>query len=482
MHNKCIMRYIRTYFLVIMLFILIMIAGCLFPSTWIEENVKQSAEMLEKEGRWREFGFSIIDNVADPLMINEAYSVDYRNPIFSAFAVRKNYKEGLTKEQLKDLRGELITFQVPKDKMELIEINGVLYSKDTRTNYAVLTQNELNDSPPEVIELDGETFYTTEYNTCKELKKFADGEVETSVEYARYWHGYLPFLRILLLFFNVSEIRILFIVIFIMLLIYMMILLKKEFGLSIAIIFASALIWHDYLMVGYSLQCSPLFFVMMITTIIFIKKKEKKKSFDAYLYFFIVGMLTSFVDYLTCPLISLGVLLTIELLYFKKESKSLKDSILLIIKASILWGIGYGITWLSKWIIYDVLYDGEILKVGMTQFFYRAQRSNYKIKGLRLLDIFLTLLMWGALGIMVLILIVFPNIEGFKLKNIKKIIINNLPFMIISIIPLVWHTILKNHTLLHWNFSFRDFVLIQISVLIILNDIVTYKKPKKCDG
>ena len=120
MHNKCIMRYIRTYFLVIMLFILIMIAGCLFPSTWIEENVKQSAEMLEKEGRWREFGFSIIDNVADPLMINEAYSVDYRDPIFSAFAVRKNYKEGLT---IEDIISGLNDLELnDQDKEELLSL------------------------------------------------------------------------------------------------------------------------------------------------------------------------------------------------------------------------------------------------------------------------------------------------------------------------------------------------------------------------
>lgn len=475
MNKKICCKFVGIYFAVILSFFFLMVIGCSFPSDWIEKNVKESAERLVHEGKFFKYGFSIVDNVADPLMINEAYSVDYKNPIFSAFAVRKNYKEGLTKEQLKDLRGELITFQLPKEEMELVEINGSLYSKDTRTNYAVLTQEELEESTPEAIEVNGEVFYINEYNTCKELKRFVEGEVDTSVEYARYWHGYLPFLRILLLFFNVTEIRILFIVIFIMLLMYMLVLLKQEFGLSIAIIFAAALIWHDYLMVGYSLQCSPLFFVMMISTIIFIKKR---KSLNMYLYLFVVGMLTSFVDYLTCPAITLGMPLIIELLYSKKEGKSFKDSLVLVIKSGIVWAIGYGITWITKWIIYDVLYDGEILKVGITQFLYRTKRTNYKATESSILNIFIIQIMWIMIGIFMLILIALPNIDKYRFNRIKQIFKKNVILLVMAIIPFMWHIVLKNHTLLHWNFSFRDFVIFQIVILILLKEMVIFKSER----
>ncbi|MBQ8299097.1 MAG: hypothetical protein IJX99_04415 [Clostridia bacterium] len=472
MFNKGVIKYICTYFIVIIFFVLLMIAGCLFPSEWIEENVRQSAEVLEKEDMWYKLGFSVIDNVADPLMVNEAYSVDYKKPIFSAFSVRKNYKEGLTEKQLKDLRGELITFQTPKEEMELIEIDGKLYSKDARTNYAVLTQEELEESTPKVIEVNGEVFYINEYNTCKELKRFVEGKVDTSVEYARYWHGYLPFLRVLLLFFNVTEIRTLFIVAFIILLIYMMILLKKEFGLSTALIFAFTLIWHDYLMVGYSLQCSPLFFVMMISTIIFIKKRN---SLNKYLYLFVVGMVTSFVDYLTCPAIAFGMPLIIELLYMKKENKSFKDSLMVIIKSGIAWASGYAITWLTKWILYDILFNGEMLKVGITQFLYRASRSNIKKEINSLWDIMVTIVGWGFIGTSILTLIVLSDIEKFKTEKVFE---DNLGLLILALIPFVWHIVLKNHTLLHWTFSFRDFVILQIIVLILLNDMVIFKSGR----
>ena len=47
-----------------------------------------------------------------------------------------------------------------------------------------------------------------------------------------------------------------------------------------------------------------------------------------------------------------------------------KDYIKIIVKASFVWIIGYGITWLSKWIIYDVIYNEGLIKSAISQVRY----------------------------------------------------------------------------------------------------------------
>ena len=110
------------------------------------------------------------NNYTDALMINEAYSIDNKNPLYSCMSVRKNYNKNITKNSLTDQNGDSISLNNVKD-----------------------------------------------YDTVGELAEFLDGTIDTSVTYARYWHGYLPILKTLLFFFNISEIRILLLIIFIFL-------------------------------------------------------------------------------------------------------------------------------------------------------------------------------------------------------------------------------------------------------------------------
>lgn len=77
-------------------------------------------------------------------MINEAYSIDNTNPIYSYMTVRKNYNKEITKNSMKDISEELISIN------------------------------------------------SSEYDPVGELEEFLNGNIDTSVNYARYWHGYLP--------------------------------------------------------------------------------------------------------------------------------------------------------------------------------------------------------------------------------------------------------------------------------------------------
>ena len=438
---KKILKYILTFLILFLMFNILLFAGSTFPSSIIKDNVKESSKTLSQEGNYyiisKYFG-NENDNYTDSIMINEAYSIDNTNPIYSYLAVRKNYEKGITQKYWQDTQGELISI------------------------------NNLND-----------------YDPVGELAEFLDGNIDTSITYARYWHGYLPILRTLLIFFNITEIRRLLLIIFIILFIYFIWLLKKKFGLTISLIFALALVFEGYFFASYSLENAPIFLVMMISGIILLQRIEKMQNF--YLYIFIVACITNFVDYLTVPLITLAIPLYIFILYKQKKEPNLdyKYYLKITIKTTIIWGLGYAITWLSKWAIYDILYGGELIKSAINQIMYRTQSTNVKTK--LTIDIVLENFLAENLAYIdiigfIIILISLPKIKKYKLKlnSIDEILTKTtIPVIIISLMPILWYVLLSNHTVIHWKFVYRHMIIFLIGMLICLRNMFNLEKNKK---
>ena len=438
---KKILKYILTFLILFLMFNILLFAGSTFPSSIIKDNVKESSKTLSQEGNYyiisKYFG-NENDNYTDSIMINEAYSIDNTNPIYSYLAVRKNYEKGITQKYWQDTQGELISI------------------------------NNLND-----------------YDPVGELAEFLDGNIDTSITYARYWHGYLPILRTLLIFFNITEIRRLLLIIFIILFIYFIWLLKKKFGLTISLIFALALVFEGYFFASYSLENAPIFLVMMISGITLLKRIEKMQNF--YLYIFIVACITNFVDYLKVPLITLAIPLYIFILYKQKKEPNLdyKYYLKITIKTTIIWGLGYAITWLSKWAIYDILYGGELIKSAINQIMYRTQSTNVKTK--LTIDIVLENFLAENLAYIdiigfIIILISLPKIKKYKLKlnSIDEILTKTtIPVIIISLMPILWYVLLSNHTVIHWKFVYRHMIIFLIGMLICLRNMFNLEKNKK---
>ena len=84
---------ILIYIGILIFFVLFMFLGCLIPSKYLEKHVVESSNIINENGLNNTIIPMInfeLDNYTDSLMINEAYSVDNSNALYSAFAVRKN--------------------------------------------------------------------------------------------------------------------------------------------------------------------------------------------------------------------------------------------------------------------------------------------------------------------------------------------------------------------------------------------------------
>lgn len=416
---KKFLKYLVIFGCSITTFLILLYISSLIPSKYIKPNVIKSANILQKQTNnyvIRIRGINIpFDNYTDSLMINTSYSIDSNNPLYSSLVARKNYIPNVTKVIHNDTTGELE------------------FSKLGQVGDLIDTINE---------------------------------NVYESYEYARYWHGYLVFLRPLLLIFDISGIRIINIILFVILGIILLYLVYKKIDLIESIIMLIALFSVDYLYIGLSLQGTPAFLITIISSIFILIKYNKIKNIN--IIFFIIGIVLAFMDFLTNPLITLGIPLAIYFLLKQKDKElSLKEIIKTLIFICISWSLGYLITWFTKWVILDLLYGKNIIKTSINQLFYRVGINNAP-------GIIATIFKNTYVVMPILLIIIFSSliIIIVKHKSIKFNYIKILPYVFICVLPFIWYALLRNHSYYHCAFTYRTLLLTITCIPLILVKLI----------
>lgn len=429
------LKIVITYFTLILSFILLLTISSVFPSKYIKGNVEQSSKVLSQEGnrlkakiigRERIIEF---DNYTDALMINTAYSIDNQTPLYSSFVARKNYIPEITEKIYEDTSGELKSASKYKN-----------------------------------------------HNEVGELEDTVNGEKLESFEYARYWHGYLTILRPLLLIVNLEQIRIIFTILLFLLFIIFASLIYKKINFTVSAIFTMGLISIEYFYLGFSMQGIFVFLITMIASIILLAKNGKIKNLN--IFFFVTGMLTNFFDFLTVPIVTYAIPMILYFLLKQKEEKATVKNVLInIIKYGMLWGIGYGLTWITKWILVDFIYNKDIIKTAINQVLYRSTGTN---------EIFIKEVIeknfeyerkFFPITTAITFVIIDIQLAVGKLKiktdklSIKEYLIKILPYIIIGVMPIIWYSILKDHSYKHAFFTYRNILITNICANLLLEKI-----------
>ena len=439
-------KFILIFVILLGIYFAIMTLTSLIPSGMLENNVRESSETLVQEGEKVTFDLKYkeenIFTFTDALMINTAYSIDNNHPIESFILARKNYIPGQTTKFYPD--GQ--------------------YNLGANENYISKENGDL-------------------YQT-KELYGLMHGDnIQDSYEYARYWHGYLSILRPLLLLFNYSGIRIVLAIITLISIVALITLLCKKISITSGVIYGIGLLAISIFIVTKSINEILIFIVAFISSIILLLKKNPEKNIG--IFFFVVGSVSNFIDLLTAPLVTLGITaITYFLLVQKNESKvNIKRYILDFLKICISWALGYGITWLSKWVITEMFFDRPIISQAIEQAVFRSNGpqingmnifslSNVFIRNMEYLSspVAITILIAAVIYIIVMMIINRNKKIDFK-ENLKKC----LPYILIFFLPVIWYMVLKQHSYTHVNFTYRILVISIISLLIIASKILVSK-------
>lgn len=447
---KGILRYVLIFVVLLGIYFVLLTLTSLIPSSTLEEHVRESSETLVEEGEKVTYNLGYkeenIFTFTDALMINTAYSVDSREPVKSFILARKNYIPGQTEE-------------VYMDKQ---------YNLGANKNY---------------INPDTGDLYQT-----KELYGLMHGEdIKDSYEYARYWHGYLAVLRPLLFLFNYEGVRVVLFILTLIAVISMVILIIKKINITSGIIYAIGLLSISIFIVTRSINEILIFLVAFISSIILLLLKDKIKHVG--IFFFIVGSVSSFIDLFTAPLVTLGLTAITYFLILQKDEENItvKKYILELLKIGISWALGYGITWVSKWIIVQLLYNRPIITQAIEQMMFRSDVPQYKGMDLftpldvikRNLD-YLSGPVVMALVAIVAIYIIVMLIKNFKNEiNIKQNLKDCIPYAVIFFLPLAWYVVIKQHSYTHVNFTYRLLVISIICVLIIATKVFSNRESVK---
>lgn len=104
--------------------------------------------------------------------------------------------------------------------------------------------------------------------------------------------------------------------------------------------------------------------------------KEKWHAESIFLLFLITGMVTSYVDLLTYPLITLGLPMMVFLLRWQENDGTWRKKLLYFMGNSMFWGIGYALMWGSKWILNSIFTNGNIFENVRTEIEIRLSNTG----------------------------------------------------------------------------------------------------------
>lgn len=411
--------------------VLLMITAYCIPTKKININVKKSSDLYSKEdslqsvNRW--YGSGYLDNYTDSIML--------LNAIYDG-------NESVLEKSL--------TVPARWGKIKVDETNELnLYPKSTllaNCGKKSISKTEINT--------DGK-LSVVDYMVDSENVEFYKST------YARYWHGYLVILKPLLLLFNYSQIRIINLIFQIVVVLLGTILLftvnKKA---SIPYIFLW-LIWLPEL-TSKSLQYSSIFYITYIFSILLMILVKRKSPYVCYI-FLITGISTAFFDFLTYPIVALGVLL---LLYFiLVEQESANGGIKNFFVFCFQWGMGYAVMWFGKWIVASVFTEENVIRDALKSVVIRTSKTD-GINYFDILEVNCSEFLFNPI-IFILVICSTCMIVHRIVKRKKWDIFRVVIFAIIALFPFIWYAFAKEHSYEHARFTGRNLAVLCISFVSI---------------
>lgn len=306
-------------------------------------------------------------------------------------------------------------------------------------------------------------------------KLFQKRDVHETV-YERYWHGYLVFLRPLLAMTSYSGVRIVLSIMLFSIFGVFMYTSWKHLGIRVTFGLLIGFVAVDFFWLGKSMQLSNVFMSGMSGALYLLRRKKLTFS-HASVVFFIVGGITSYLDVLSSPLVSLGLLLVVLVGLFR--TIELKNVVFLCA----LWSIGYTSLWSAKWLLAERTYVPNAFSVGYKKVQDRTMngvdaefsrknavmRNFYQLRGYDKRNKVLLL----VLGICYALF--FLRYFSLKTVEYRKVVI----WVAVAILPYLWYFIAAEHSYIHVLFTYRNQFITVVGAFLASAEFINWKRVRK---
>jgi len=303
------------------------------------------------------------------------------------------------------------------------------------------------------------------------LRVLAANPAAADTNYDWYWHGYLTFLKPLLIFFDYGQIRWLNCLLMLVLFIWTLVLIARRIGLAAMLMFLAASLMIHGEIIPFTMQFASVFFVTLISIIVLLSFPDffSRNNYDL-LTSFAIGAVTVYVDFLTAPIVSLGLPLLVWLLY-RKDRQTLRNVVIF----SLAWGMGYALLWASKWALCAMTYDPSVLEnaaLHADKWSSSDSTAGRMVMTMGVVKKYIALfwsMNWLWPTIVASVLLIFRHKSFPKMKE-------NSWLLLIALMPFVWSLVLVNHNNVHFNFTCRMVIITLYALMLWVYRSVDWKR------
>lgn len=308
--------------------------------------------------------------------------------------------------------------------------------------------------------------------------------------YEYYWHGWMIILKPLLIFTDYDGIKKFCWVCFFILLSLVCVSLCKAVPTGV---FYSVALCFAFVLAGKNgIDCFPynLPILLALGACLFVLHTLKNKSLsDAELAlligYFVIGALTTFLDFLITPLLTL-LLPLICLILVSAPKVSVRQLGITCIRIGVVWVFGYLGLWVSKWALASFMLGINVFEMGITQVLFRVNVDGVISHGFtepintsggvainfvssigkNIVAMFPGKSLIVALGFALIAAVV--SIASLLNGKSKWYIVAALA--VCALLPYLWYAVVANHSMIHYYFTFR----LQIAAVYAVLSLFAY--------
>lgn len=348
---------------------------------------------------------------------------------------------------------------------------------DTGTNiimfHEVIYPNTGNAFEDSLLAPGGDVWFDMVGDWTAGLMDFAeerDYTEDNSITYARYWHGYLIFLKPLFLFMELDGIYIINTIVLTILCGAVLYLLYERLGLYCIAYLVALLTMHSENIVV-SFQLSSIFYALNITLLLLLWKKDWTK--EQVLYIFVLdGILVAFFDFLTYPYVAVAIPLLVYYL-MRKEGDVKKDFVTMFIQG-VAFVFGYAGMWGMKWIFATLFTSENVIADAINSVLHRTGVTDSSADvmssgvGESLYRNIYTFFDDGNIIVLVAAILVAGIVLWMNRKalNINKDVALFCGLMIVS--PFARLIVLSNHCSLHPHLEWRTLCIVVFALAVFV--------------
>lgn len=308
-------------------------------------------------------------------------------------------------------------------------------------------------------------YHTDIQNENENLRDAVYASLPANQSYSRYWHGTISLLRPLLMIMPILGIYLCNAVLLAVLTLLLLFLLRRMFSNGAAICFFVSFCLTGCWFTPFSIEYFTPVIIMLIFSILVLILFRNGHFRAVFAMFLIAGSITAYMDFLTTETMTLLVPLILTLLWRKQHMESTSGShIVHCLKCTMLWGIGYAATWMSKWVLASTVLHTNVLKEAVSQAEYRIAGTGAEISVFtqclhaifrNLGSLFPFSLMGQYSYVYAFFALLIAVLVYEFIKKRKGLAAISTALTLLCFVPYIRYVVLANHSYIHYFFTYR---------------------------